>query len=399
MSISRVRAVVLPLALAGCGAVAVGLAAQNAGNNPSPGPAAAQNSTATAPSAAAQALEFPNLPLWAYPVNAGRGGFGGAGARGGRAGANRGGSGRGANGGGPNGGGNPAAAAGRGPGRAPDDGTLRHVPGSDVGLTQTQMRSNGMFGFPDWFPDSHPGMPDIVLKGNSTSGVQACGYCHLPNGQGRPENESIVGLPAGYIVQQLSDFKNGLRKGSDPRMGYFWMVRIGSAISEEDAWTAAKYFASLKPKPWIRVVETDTVPVTRPAGGMLVAVDGAGTEPIGQRVIVVSEDYERTELRDPNSGFIAYVPKGSIERGKELVTTGGNGKTIRCTICHGPNLKGLGNVPSIAGRDPEQMARQIIDIRNGVRNGPYGQLMKEPVRQLSDDDVANIVAYLASLQP
>lgn len=395
MSISRVRAIVLPLALAGCGAIAVGLAAQSSNSNVAAAPAAAQNPAASAASGAqAQAPAFPNLPLWAYPVNPGRGGFGG-GARGG---GNRGAA---ANAGGNSGGANPAgngAAAGRGPGRAPDDGSLRHVPGSDVGLTQTQMRSNGMFGFPDWFPDAHPGMPDIVLKGNSTSGVQACGYCHLPNGQGRPENESIVGLPAGYIVQQLSDFKDGLRKGSDPRMGYFWMVRIGSAISEEDAWTAAKYFASLKPKPWIRVVETDTVPVTRPAGGMLVAVEGQ-TEPIGQRVIVVSEDYERTELRDPNSGFIAYVPKGSIERGKELVTTGGNGKTIRCTICHGPDLKGLGNVPSIAGRDPEQMARQIIDIRNGVRNGPYAQLMKEPVRQLSDDDVVNIVAYLASLQP
>ena len=397
MSISRVRAIVLPLALAGCGAIAVGLAAQSSNSNVAAVPAAAQNPAASAASAGAQAQApaFPNLPLWAYPVNPGRGGFGG-GARGG---GNRGGA---ANAGGNSGGANPAgngAAEGRGPGRAPDDGSLRHVPGSDVGLTQTQMRSNGMFGFPDWFPGAHPGMPDIVLKGNSASGVQACGYCHLPNGQGRPENESIVGLPAGYIVQQLSDFKNGLRKGSDPRMGYFWMVRIGTAISEEDAWTAAKYFASLKPKPWIRVVETDTVPVTRPAGGMLVAVDGGGTELIGQRVIVVSEDYERTELRDPNSGFIAYVPKGSIEHGKEIVMTGGNGKTIRCTICHGPDLKGLGNVPSISGRDPEQMARQIIDIRNGVRNGPYAQLMKEPVRQLSDDDVVNIVAYLASLQP
>src|SRR6185437_10775901 len=194
MSISRVRAIVLPLALAGCGAIAVGLAAQSSNSNVAAVPAAAQNPAATPGGAAAQTPEFPNLPLWAYPVNPGRGGFGG-GARGG---GNRGAA---ANAGGNSGGANAAAngaAAGRGPGRAPDDGTLRHVPGSDVGLTQTQMRSNGMFGFPDWFPNSHPGMPDIVLKGNSTSGVQACGYCHLPNGQGRPENESIVGLPAGY---------------------------------------------------------------------------------------------------------------------------------------------------------------------------------------------------------
>jgi len=222
----------------------------------------------------------------------------------------------------------------------------------------------------------------------------------LPNGQGRPENESVVGLPAGYILQELSDFKNDLRKSSEPRMGSVGlMVRIAKNVSDDDAKAAAAYFSSVKPKPWIRVVEADTVPATRPNGGMLNVVDGAPSEPIGQRVIEVPEDLELTELRDSNSGFVAYVPKGSIARGKELVTTGGNGKTIRCTICHGPDLKGLGNVPSIAGRSPSQMTRQIIDIQTGARNGPYAQLMKEPVRQLGNDEIVAIVAYLASLQP
>jgi cytochrome c553 len=368
--------------------------------------ATAQNPGGGAPNGAtpqAQQPAFPNLPLWAYPVNQGRGGPGGGAGRGPGGGGNFGGGGA---PGGPGAAGGPGGAPGgapgaaRGAGRGPvDDGSLKHVPGSDVGLTQTQIRSNGMYGFPDWFPNTHEGMPDIVAKGNNASGVQACAYCHLPTGQGRPENESITGLPAGYILQQLSDFKNGLRKGSDPRMGFTFMVRIGTNISDEDAKTAANYFASLKPRPWIRVVEADTVPVTRAAGGMLAAVDGGGTEPIGQRIIVVSEDYERTELRDPSSGFIAYVPKGSIAKGKVLVTTGGNGKTIPCAICHGEGLKGIGNVPALAGRDPSQMARQIIDIQNGVRTGPYSQLMKEPVRQLTNDDIVNILAYTASLQP
>jgi cytochrome c553 len=182
-------------------------------------------------------------------------------------------------------------------------------------------------------------------------------------------------------------------------MGYTFMTRIGKGITPEDAKAAADYWASVKLRPWIRVVETDTVPVTRAAGGMLAVVEDGGTEPIGQRVIEVSENYERTELRDPSSGFVAYVPKGSLARGKELVTTGGNGKTIRCTICHGPDLKGLGDVPSIAGRSPSQMTRQLIDIQTSARNGPWSQLMKEPVRQLTNDDIVNIVSYLASLQP
>jgi cytochrome c553 len=306
------------------------------------------------------------LPLWAYPINApnptGRG-------------------------------------AGPGPGRAPDDGAPLHVPGSDIALTRMQVRSNGMFGLPDWFPNDHPPMPDIVGQGNPSTKVYACGYCHLPNGQGRPENQSVAGLPAGYILQQLADFKSGLRKGSDPRMGFTYMTWIASNVSDDEAKAAANYFASIKLKPWIKVVETDTVPVTRPSGFMLVRSSDGGTEPIGHRVIDLADDQDRFELRDASSGFTAYVPKGSIKRGEVLVMTGGDGKTIRCTICHGPDLHGLGNVPSISGRDPSQMARQIIDIRTGARNGPYTQLMKEPVRQLTDDDVVDIVAYLASLQP
>jgi len=93
--------------------------------------------------------------------------------------------------------------------------------------------------------------------------------------------------------------------------------------------SSTEYFASLKYKPWIKVVETDTVPKTHVAGFMLVPLEGGGTEPIGQRIIEVAEDLARTRLRDPRSGFIAYVPVGSIKRGEALVTTGGAGKTTR----------------------------------------------------------------------
>jgi cytochrome c553 len=230
--------------------------------------------------------------------------------------------------------------------------------------------------------------------------VRACGYCHLPNGQGRPENESVAGLPEGYIIQQMSDFKNGLRKSSEPRMpSVAGMVLIAKAASDEEVKAAAVYFSSIKLKPWIRVIETDRVPVTTIKGGMLVVTEGGGAEPIGQRVIEVPENLERTELRDSTSGFIAYVPRGSLKRGADLVMTGASGTTIRCTICHGADLRGLGNVPSISGRSPSQMARQIIDIKNGARNGPWTQLMKEAVSKLTEDDIVAITGYLASRKP
>jgi cytochrome c553 len=64
----------------------------------------------------------------------------------------------------------------------------------------------------------HPAMPDVVRRGRIAEGVRACGYCHYPNGLGRPENASIAGLPTEYFIQQVNDFKNGLRKTSEPNM-------------------------------------------------------------------------------------------------------------------------------------------------------------------------------------
>jgi cytochrome c553 len=278
----------------------------------------------------------------------------------------------------------------------PDNTKLKHVPGSTVGYTAAHIADR--FSVPDWFPDSHPPMPDVVSHGRKPDAF-ACGYCHLPNGQGRPENASIAGLPPAYIMEQVADFKNGARKSSEPRMASVThMEQVSMAASEEEVKTAAQYFSSMKLKPWIRVVETNTVPRTRIDGSMLVPTP-KGMEPIGERIIEVPEDLERTELRDATSGFVAYVPVGSIKRGEALVTTGGGGKTMQCSACHGADLHGTGNVPSIAGRSPSQMVRQIIDIQTGARNGPGAQLMKPVVNNLGNDDIVNIVAYLTSLKP
>jgi cytochrome c553 len=264
-----------------------------------------------------------------------------------------------------------------------------------VKLTQQQVRDTT--NIPDWHPDGHPALPNIVQHGRT--GVVACGYCHLPNGQGRPENSSVAGLPAEYIVQQMTDFKNGLRKSSESRLGpQNLMVNIGKAATDDEARAAAEYFSKLKLKPWIRVVETAEVPQTRIAGGMFSVVEGGAKEPIGNRVIEVPEDLERTELRDDASGFIAYAPIGSLKKGEALVMTGA-GKTTACGVCHGTDLRGLGPVPSIAGRSPSQMGRQLWDMQHGARNGTWAQLMKPVVAKLSEEDVVSITAYLASLKP
>src|SRR5580692_2870220 len=272
-----------------------------------------------------------------------------------------------------------------------------HLPGSKASYTRGEI--NQIFVVPDWYPDGHPPMPEVVAHGRKPD-VYSCGHCHLPNGQGRPENASVAGLPAAYIIEQMADFKNGLRKASDPEMlSVTHMVSLAKSTNDDEVKAAAAYFSSIPLKPWIRVVEVDQVPKTKPEGGMMVVIDGGGSEPIGDRVIEVSENLERTELRDPTSRFIAYVPKGSLEKGKALVATGGDGKTMACTMCHGPDLKGTGNIPSIAGRSPSQMARQLIDFQTGARNGAMAPMMKGVVSKLKMDDIVAITAYLSSQAP
>src|SRR5438132_3422362 len=110
---------------------------------------------------------------------------------------------------------------------------------------------------------------------------------------------------------------------------------------------------------------------------MILALEEGGTEPLGQRIVEMPESTEATEvLRDPRSGFIAYVPVGSIKKGETLVTAGGGGKTTACAICHGADLKGLGPVPGIVGRSPSYTVRQLYDMQHGTRKGVWADLMK-----------------------
>ena len=282
------------------------------------------------------------------------------------------------------------------------DPTLKHVPNSTKAFTQAQVTDG--FNPPDWHPDGHSPMPEIVGHGRRPD-VRACGYCHLPNGQGRPENSSLAGLPAAYIVAQVADMRNGLRQSSEPSMGPpAAMLNLAKASNDEEVKIAAEYFSKLKYKPWIKVVEAKMVPKTKAVTGMLVPIEGAASnsgamEPIGERIIETAQNLEPTEARDDASPFIAYVPVGSVKKGEVLVTTGGSGKTLRCSICHGQDLKGLANVPFLAGRSPSYLVRQLYDIKNGSRHGVWSPLMKEAVSNLTLEDMVNIAAYVSSRMP
>lgn len=275
---------------------------------------------------------------------------------------------------------------------------LFQVPDSPLRLTRKEISSITIQA-PDWHPDEHPPMPEIVVHGRPPQ-VYACAYCHLPNGAGRPENASLAGLPVNYFKHQMAALRSGDRRSSTAdHAPQFNMTALAKAATEEEIETSAMYFASLKPTSFVRVVETDTVPKTIVAGWILTAVPGGGTEPLGQRIVETADDFERFENRDSRTTFVAYVPHGSIQRGAELATTGGNGRTQACLTCHGPELRGLADVPRLAGRSPTYLVRQLYDLQHGARKGGTAELMKPVVAALTEDDMIALASYIASLKP
>ncbi|HEY6345472.1 MAG TPA: c-type cytochrome [Bryobacteraceae bacterium] len=276
--------------------------------------------------------------------------------------------------------------------------TPKQIPGSSKSFTQAQI--DDQFNPPDWFPNEHAPLPTVVQKGIQ---AQACGSCHLMSGMGHPESATLAGLPVAYMLRQMQDFKAGLRndpKVHDKSLRAARMNIIAAGLPDEEMHKAIEWFAALKPVVWYKIEEAQTVPKSWVnAGRMRLPLASGGTEPLGNRIITLPQDPERVEERDPHSGFIAYVPPGSIKKGEQLATTGGSGKTVACAICHGEGLKGLGDVPRIAGVHPIYIVRQLFDFQVGANSSTAAAQMKKVVEKLSEDDMLAIAAYTASLNP
>lgn len=268
----------------------------------------------------------------------------------------------------------------------------------------------------DWFPEDHPNpMPDVIAHGPARLGnANGCGSCHRPNGRGRSENAQPGGLPYAYIVRQLEDFRLGLRRSADWRKENSpTMIRLASAMTNAEIEQAAAYFSSIEwNRPFAIVIETDVVPRTRLAGNAFVPLDRPRglTQPIAGRIIEVSNDDRNIFDGEPGNsrvGWTAYVPAGSVAKGREIVTTGGSMRiagqvapqTTACGGCHGPDLMGMDDAPPLAGRSASYLGRQLYDFQRETRNGRSAGLMRVVVANLTEEDIVNITAYLASLQP
>jgi cytochrome c553 len=73
----------------------------------------------------------------------------------------------------------------------------------------------------------------------------------------------------------------------------------------------------------------------------------------------------------------------------------GKAKAAACAGCHGPNGQGIAPNPALAGKSADQLLQALQDYKSGKRSNA---VMKAMTAGLSDQDMANLAAYYASLK-
>jgi cytochrome c553 len=74
----------------------------------------------------------------------------------------------------------------------------------------------------------------------------------------------------------------------------------------------------------------------------------------------------------------------------------GKAKTGMCAACHGAaGISAVPMYPNLAGQKEAYLAKQLKDFKAGKRKDP---VMGPMAMGLSDEDIANISAYYASLK-
>ena len=176
------------------------------------------------------------------------------------------------------------------------------------------------------------------------------------------------------------------------------MVWVAGGWPQADPDAAADYFAATPGRARLKVVEADAAPATAITKYGWTDAVPAPPQPLNGAIVEAPDILPAVDMGDSHASATVYVPKGSLARGREVVRTGGGGGQP-CTICHGPDLHGLGDVPPLAGRGPGYLVRQLWDIRSGARSGVSVALMQTPAKGLSPRQMTDVAAYLASLKP
>jgi cytochrome c553 len=185
---------------------------------------------------------------------------------------------------------------------------------------------------------------------NHAKRMQACTTCHGAGSTatvGRTANEvyfpRIAGKPAGYLYNQLVNFREGRRH-------YGLMVGLVEHLNDAALWELAQYFSQLQ------------LPYPEP--------------------------------QSPPQGTSASV----MQRGAQLVKQGDASKGIAaCASCHGAQLLGAEPaIPGLLGLPRDYMVGQIGAWQTGMRRAQAPDCMAQIAKKLSPDDVNAAATWLAA---
>jgi cytochrome c553 len=175
--------------------------------------------------------------------------------------------------------------------------------------------------------------------------MQACTTCH--GAQGVTSNQAyfprIAGKPAGYLFNQLQNFKEGRRH-------YGLMVGMVEHLSDAYLLEMAQYFAALD------------LPYAPPA-----------------------------PLKTP-------VSTNALQHGKTLALQGDKTRQLAaCISCHGTALMGvLPSTPALLGLPRDYVAAQLGAWQTGLRKAHAPDCMGRIAKMLTPNDIDALASWLAS---
>ena len=171
--------------------------------------------------------------------------------------------------------------------------------------------------------------------------AQGCATCHGPHGEGVKDLNfpRIAGKPAGYLLNQLRNFRDGQR--SYPPMNYLVAYLHDDYLADLADYFAAQSLEQLNPP---------APGAAAPAAGELLARQG-----------------------DAASGVPA------------------------CVLCHGKQLSGMEpGIPGLLGLNGRYIAAQLVSWRVGTRHALNPDCMHDVASRLSETQIHDVSAWLAA---
>jgi cytochrome c553 len=175
------------------------------------------------------------------------------------------------------------------------------------------------------------------------------------------------------------------------------MVALAGHLSDDDIRAAAEYFSNQELHHRVEVNESREIPCVKPALWIYLKSTECKHETLGQRIIEIAPSEARHELRDDSMVYVAFVPVGSVARGRALSHNADAASA--CSTCHGEGLHGTDLAPPLAGRSPTSLLRQLVAFQQHTREGERAGLMQPVVQNMSMGDMIAAVAYAATLKP